>query len=117
MSEANNNNSPSRNGSGTDFDFGNLPDLPIDGTMHGGHTTTEFNLEDFFSTDMPMPSSPPKTFQLYEDTSAMANVNWSEFNKLNDEQSKDVEKDVAVKQEPEEDAEGLEEVDMVRSPS
>lgn len=76
MSEANNQTSPSRHCNGMELDFGNLPDLPL---LGGTQNDTHFSLEDFFSTDVPMPSSPPK-FHLYEDPNAIANVDWSDFN-------------------------------------
>lgn len=38
-----------------------------------------FNLEDFFSTDVPMPSSPPRIFQLYEDPIVMQDIDWNEL--------------------------------------
>jgi hypothetical protein len=88
ISEANNNHhanqSPSRN-----LDLGiefSLPDL--------GHSTTGMHSDamtfqlpgfdpnhDFFSTDVPMPSSPPKMFNLYEDpiVSMMDSTMWSDF--------------------------------------
>lgn len=73
MSDANDHCSPSR---GMQLDFSNLPDLPeLNGTTHGN-----YSLEDFFSTDVPMPSSPPRmSFHLYEDPLTMANLNWSDF--------------------------------------
>ncbi|KAH8668017.1 hypothetical protein BGZ60DRAFT_41851 [Tricladium varicosporioides] len=72
MSEANN-QSPSRN---NELDFGSIPELP-NITHHSN--TGDFNLEDFFSTDVPMPSSPPRMFHLYEDPMAMQNIDWNEF--------------------------------------
>jgi hypothetical protein len=73
MSDANEHHSPSR---GMQLDFSNLPDLPdLDGTTHGN-----YSLDDFFSTDVPMPSSPPRMgFHLYEDPLTMSNMNWSDF--------------------------------------
>lgn len=75
------NDSPSRQHH-LDLDFGTLPDLP----PFDAHTHADLNFglaydhEDFFSTDVPMPSSPPKLFQLYEDPdSSMQNINWDDF--------------------------------------
>ena len=41
-----------------------------------------FSLEDFFSTDVPMPSSPPRGFHLYEDPITMTDADWNEFNEF-----------------------------------
>ena len=41
-----------------------------------------FSLEDFFSTDVAMPSSPPKAFHLYEDPMTMTEVDWNEFHEF-----------------------------------
>jgi hypothetical protein len=81
MSEADNRKSPARN---FELDFNNLADLPImDNPQHnGGQEGMNFSLEDFFSTDVPMPSSPPKTFHLYEDPITMTDVDWNEFNEF-----------------------------------
>jgi hypothetical protein len=65
-----------------------------------------FNLEDFFSTDVPMPSSPPRMFHLYEDpmtsggVGSINNINWEEFGRFD---AKDLEggDEVVVKKEPE----------------
>lgn len=67
-----------------DLDFNHLSDLPImdNPDHHGGHGGINFNLEDFFSTDVPMPSSPPKTFHLYEDPMTMTDVDWNEFHEF-----------------------------------
>lgn len=82
----------------------------------GAHSNIEFNLEDFFSTDVPMPSSPPGNFHLYEDPNAMANIDWSAFNTLDAPQAQgaveEADTEVAIK---EEETEELEEVDMVVS--
>lgn len=100
MSEANNQTSPTRNG--MELDFGNLPDLPTIDSQHQ-NMDMNFNLEDFFSTDVPMPSSPPRMFHLFEDPVEMNNINWDDFGKFD---GKDLEKnsdgdEVVVKQEPE----------------
>jgi hypothetical protein len=95
MSEANNQTSPARNG--MEIDFGSLPPLP--NINQNQNVEMNFSLEDFFSTDVPMPSSPPRMFNLYEDPAAMANINWDEFGKFdatNFEKSGD---EVVVKQE------------------
>jgi hypothetical protein len=83
MSEANNHTSPSRNDN-FELNFSNLPDLPVleHPDHHGSQKEINFSLEDFFSTDVPMPSSPPKLFHLYEDPVTMANVDWDEFNEF-----------------------------------
>ncbi|KAJ5050692.1 uncharacterized protein L3040_002567 [Drepanopeziza brunnea f. sp. 'multigermtubi'] len=62
MAEANNQESPSRPHTDLELDFDSLPDL---GQQH--NVDLDFNLEDFYSTDVPMPSSPPAGFGLYED--------------------------------------------------
>lgn len=111
MSEANNPSSPSRHFN-MDLDFGNLPDLPMmDNNMQHNQGDLDFNMNDFFSTDMPMPSSPPKMFHLYEDPAAMANIDWNEFSQYDDEQllndvSNQNNSAVQIKREPEEDNEG-----------
>jgi len=119
MSEAHNNFSPSGTGTGVDMAFDNLPDIPLMDDMmaaQGAHSNIEFNLEDFFSTDVPMPSSPPGNFHLYEDPNAMANIDWSAFNTLDAPQAQgaveEADTEVAIK---EEETEELEEVDMVVS--
>jgi hypothetical protein len=96
MSEANNQTSPPRNALG--FDFGSLPELP---QIDGQHTNMDmnFSLEDFFSTDVPMPSSPPRMFNLYDENLTMDSVNWSDFGQF---APKDLEgaPEVVVKTEP-----------------
>lgn len=77
MSDANNNSfSPSRQYN-AELDFGGLP--PLDGT-HGNSMSFShlpaFD-SDFFSTDVPMPSSPPRMFNLYEDPHTMGNMDWN----------------------------------------
>jgi hypothetical protein len=80
MSETDNNKStPQR--CNYDLDFNHLSDLPM--MEHSDHHcapgSLNFSLEDFFSTDVPMPSSPPKAFHLYEDPMTMTDVDWNEF--------------------------------------
>jgi hypothetical protein len=109
FSEANNPSSPSRHFN-MDLDFGNLPDLPMIDCHNQGDLN--FNINDFFSTDMPMPSSPPKMFHLYEDPAAMANIDWNEFSQYNDDQhlsnvTNQDQATVEIKKEPQEDVEGL----------
>jgi len=106
MSDANN-FSPTRNDSSLDIDFGTLPDLPFD---HNTHSDLNFQLaydnDDFFSTDIHMPSSPPRPFRLYEDPlTNMDSVDWNDFAAfdMNGGKSDDVPKEVQVKQEPEDD--------------
>ena len=94
MSDANEQHSPSR---GMQLDFSNLPDLhDIGETQHGN-----YNLEDFFSTDVPMPSSPPRigNFNLYEDPLTMTNVDWNAFSEFNTS-TLDAGKEVEIKNEP-----------------
>jgi hypothetical protein len=80
MSEANNQHSSTHQELELDFsDLADLPDLNRT-THHVDHAEMNFNLEDFFSTDVPMPSSPPRMFHLYEDPMTMGNINWNEFN-------------------------------------
>lgn len=99
MSEANNQPSPSRND--MELDFGSLPDLP-----NIGHNNVDVNfiLEDFFSTDVPMPSSPPRVFSLYEDPAinnmSVNNINWEDFGSFNPKNLSGQE-DVVIKEEPE----------------
>ncbi|KAG0648764.1 hypothetical protein D0Z07_4854 [Hyphodiscus hymeniophilus] len=74
MSDANDHHSPSR---GLHLDFSSLPELP---ELDGPANTANYTLEDFFSTDVPMPSSPPRMgFHLYADPLTMSNINWSDF--------------------------------------
>jgi hypothetical protein len=102
MSEANEQQSPSR---GMQLDF-NLPDLPDIGDAQHGN----FGLEDFFSTDLPIPSSPPRmgNFNLYEDPLTMSNMDWDAFAEFNASTLNGA-KDVTIKKEPEEEAGGEEE--------
>lgn len=66
-----------------DLDFNSLSDLPMmDPSHHGGQDGMNFSLEDFFSTDVPMPSSPPRAFHLYEDPMTMTDVDWNGFNEF-----------------------------------
>ena len=99
MSDANEIHSPSR---GMQLDFSNLPDLPlVDGRTHHN-----YSLEDFFSTDVPMPSSPPRmNFHLYEDPLTMSNMDWNEFSEFDTSMLDNVAKDgegneVEIKKEP-----------------
>ncbi|KAH8801695.1 hypothetical protein F5884DRAFT_524584 [Xylogone sp. PMI_703] len=107
MSEANNSShSPSRHCNDLELDFNNLPNL-VDAAHHGD---MHFNIpEDFFSTDVPMPSSPPRLLNMYEDPLALGNIDsiWNEYhsfggkmdgeNRNSEEQGK---KSVQVKCEP-----------------
>jgi hypothetical protein len=97
MSEANNQTSPARNG--MEIDFGALPPLP--NINQNQNIEINFSLEDFFSTDVPMPSSPPRIFNLYEDPAVMANINWDEFGKFDATNFKNGD-EVIVKQEEDE---------------
>jgi len=96
MSEANNNTSPSR---GLHMDFGDLPDLPHL-SDHSGHHSSDLNFHDFFSADVPMPSSPPGMFRLYEDPMTMQNIDWNEFNEFTTTHAEDQKKQVMIKTEP-----------------
>ncbi|CZS95381.1 uncharacterized protein RAG0_05041 [Rhynchosporium agropyri] len=103
MSDANNQTSPTRdNGMGMELDFGNLPELP---QLGQDNRDMNFNMEDFFSTDVPMPSSPPRmgNYQIYEDPattmSKMNNLDWSEFGKFATEHIA-AEKEIVIKEEP-----------------
>ncbi|QSZ37287.1 hypothetical protein DSL72_009381 [Monilinia vaccinii-corymbosi] len=64
-------NSPSQH-----LDFNNLPDLP-------NFENESYNLqqydEDFFSTDVPMPSSPPRMPDAFNHTSAGGALDWDNF--------------------------------------
>lgn len=80
MSEASNHAQTSPSRGGMNFDLDALPDLHVNMRSMDG----AFNLEDFFSTDAPMPSSPPRSFRMYEDPMAhmdmdINNIDWSEF--------------------------------------
>ncbi|KAH7419398.1 hypothetical protein BKA64DRAFT_715889 [Cadophora sp. MPI-SDFR-AT-0126] len=104
MSEANNQSSPIRNDDGMELDFGNLPDLPQLGNGHN-HGDLNFSLEDFFSTDVPMPSSPPRmgNYQIYEDPittmQSMNNLDWSDFGKFASEKVA-ANEEIKIKDEP-----------------
>ena len=51
-----------------DFDFPSLPSLHnTPGRTFDGYSFTNLDSQDFFSTDAPMPSSPPVWFGVYED--------------------------------------------------
>jgi hypothetical protein len=87
MSEVNeNHSSPSRRCDGMQLDFKDLPTISMGGNaLNHDHSDMNFNMEDFFSTDMPMPSSPPRLgnmFNLYEDPATLTNVHWNEFSEL-----------------------------------
>lgn len=96
MSEAHNQTSPVRQGMG--LDFNNLPNMP---NMEQNHSyDINFNIEDLFTTDHPMPSSPPRTFNLYEDPLTRGgenHINWDDFGRFGEKEA-----DVKVKEEPEE---------------
>jgi len=96
MSEANNQTSPVRHG--IELDFNNLPDMPNMEQNH--HYDINFNIEDLFSTGAPMPSSPPKMFNLYEDPLTRGggnSINWNDFGRFGEKED-----EVKVKEEPEE---------------
>lgn len=123
MSETDNNRStPAR--CNYDLDFNHLSDLPImdHHNHHGGAGDMNFSLEDFFSTDVPMPSSPPKTFHLYEDPMAITDVDWNEFREFEASPGKktsaleDSAKVVQVKLEPD-DGKESEDVNQESLPS
>lgn len=95
MSEANN-HSPARNG--MELDFGHPSELP----NPNGNDDMNFNMEDFFSTDIPMPSSPPRMFHLYEDPATMNDIDWNQFGRIdNQHKSNDEGREMAIKAEPE----------------
>lgn len=103
MSEANNQVSPSRQHPDMGLDFSSLPDLPNLGQGHDGDMN--FDFEDFFSTDVPMPSSPPGEFALYEDPVmpevAAGGVSWSQFGRFGPDRDGDVNDQVVlIKDEP-----------------
>ncbi|KAI9649114.1 hypothetical protein NHQ30_001681 [Ciborinia camelliae] len=97
-------NSPSQH-----IDFNNLPDLP---TFENGSYSLHQYDEDFFSTDVPMPSSPPRMSFGFNNTSAGGPIDWDNFgfdsgpiqNESEKEKEKEKEKDnevqVQVKEEP-----------------
>jgi len=62
-----------------------------------------FSLEDFFSTDVPMPSSPPRlNFNLYEDpmgTDNLGHINWDNFGRLEAKDLHEGHEEVKVKEE------------------
>lgn len=84
------NDSPSRH-LDLGLDFSNLPDLGHSGSngMHSDALNFHYPYHgnhDFFSTDVPMPSSPPRLFDVYEDPLAMGMTGmdnmdhmWSDF--------------------------------------
>lgn len=122
MADAGNHLSPSQ-ADYHNMDFSNLPDLPMgDMSYQNGTANQRFSLEDFFSTDMVMPSSPPRNFNLYEDP-----IDWTQFNNIG-QINKQTIAEVVLKEEVGEvdGMEGVEiaeavdaedEVDLVRSSS
>ncbi|CAG8950218.1 hypothetical protein HYFRA_00008456 [Hymenoscyphus fraxineus] len=93
MNETNNNNlSPVRN---LEADFQRLQDANEKG--NGG-----LNMEDFLSTDVPMPSSPPGAFDFYDDP-MMHQIDWDEFHSFNMQQPQE---EVQVKVEENESEDG-----------
>ena len=98
MSESNNHLSPSRNRDDFQLDF-SLPDLPaFNNNVGNTNFQIQYDNEDFFSTDVPMPSSPPRIFHMYEDPISMGNINWS--NGLNNHQSLLDAEQIQIKKEP-----------------
>lgn len=95
------NSSPSRHEMGIDFE--NMPNLPLQ------NHENNFSLEDLFSTDVPMPSSPPRVFRLYEDPISMNNIDWDVFNDYNEENlgAGAPEEEMRIKDEPQEEAQKL----------
>ncbi|KAM0127916.1 hypothetical protein ACHAP3_008591 [Botrytis cinerea] len=95
-------NSPSQH-----LDFNNLPDLP--NFDHGSYNLQQYD-EDFFSTDVPMPSSPPRMFAEFNNTSAGGPLDWGNFGfdtaPTQNEKATEKEKagDTEIKQEPVEEA-------------
>lgn len=100
MADANEPHSPSR---GMQLDFSNLPDLPVMGTTQHAN----YSLDDFFSTDVPMPSSPPRlgNFHLYEDPLTMSSVDWTEFSDFDTSMLDNAAKEMAIKKEPGDESE------------
>jgi hypothetical protein len=98
MSESHNHLSPSRNRDDFQLDF-SLPDLPaFDNNGSNMNFQIPYDNEDFFSTDVPMPSSPPRAFHMYEDPISMGNINWN--NGLENCQSLQNVEQVEIKKEP-----------------
>ncbi|PQE25104.1 gata transcription factor protein [Rutstroemia sp. NJR-2017a BVV2] len=91
--------SPSRH-----LDFSNLPDLP---NLDGGSYNLQQYDEDFFSTDVPMPSSPPRMFHSFNN-SAGGNIDWDNFGLDTNSKENEKEKSGDVKKEPSEE-EGINE--------
>ncbi|ESZ96554.1 hypothetical protein SBOR_3056 [Sclerotinia borealis F-4128] len=96
-------NSPSQH-----LDFSSLPDLP--NFENGSYNLQQYD-EDFFSTDVLMPSSPPGMFSEFNNcTPAGGAVNWDNYSfdsgptQNENEKEKEKEKDVEVKKEPMEEA-------------
>lgn len=85
LSEANN-GSPT----GNNFDFSSLPTLgdllPMTGTGNTPNRTastyqfTQLGGEELFSTDVPIPSSPPGMFSLYKDSAEATSGVWTDLN-------------------------------------
>ncbi|APA11033.1 hypothetical protein SS1G_03252 [Sclerotinia sclerotiorum 1980 UF-70] len=84
------------------LDFDNLPDLPS--FENGSYNLQQYD-EDFFSTDVPMPSSPPRIFPGFNNTSAGGPLDWDNFgfDSVSNEKEKQKEKNVEIKQEPTEE--------------
>ncbi|KAM3087271.1 hypothetical protein ACMFMG_001374 [Clarireedia jacksonii] len=91
--------SPSRH-----LDFSNLPDLP--NLDNGSYNLQQYD-EDFFSTDVPMPSSPPRLFHSLSNPSG-GNLDWDNFGLDTNLQQDEKEKSGGVKKEPS-DEEGMNE--------
>ena len=109
MSEANDNLSPTQQRN-TDYDFSNFLDLPLMShtTHRNDHPEVNWDLNDFFSTDIPMPSSPPRTFQLYEDPAAISNVDWGQFSEFASHPHDSISHEgVVVKKEPGDEQQAL----------
>jgi len=83
LAKSNNQDSPSRH-LGMDLDFSSLPQLDQNmANMPMNFHLPGFDNEDFFSTDVPMPSSPPRLFNLYEDPLNLDPSIWNQFDMSN----------------------------------
>lgn len=108
MSDANNHPfSPSKQ---MELDFGNLP--PLDISHHNSMSFAHLPAfdSDFFSTDVPMPSSPPRlNFSLYEDgqIDPMWNIDFDGKASTLDLEGVDEDEVVLVKTEPDLAEQGL----------